>query len=1062
MLPSPPRHGSLRCVLASVVVLFGFAAQVFAQSGGDVQLVCLNSDGGAHPVRSTSAMPEVGTWPGVAASVGPDVDVRACWVWNQVCPPVKRLPGSDLEPVCGDPASFPTATFRPGLEVRLLNLDKDPAGAPAARIAAAPSAMWREVPRRLLPVWEADTAVARLPYAPGPWRIQACAKQRCSRWTDIPDGAGEVSLRLDPSEVMSYRATADGAPLAGARFHLLRPDRGGLSQTEILGVEQSDDDGRVSFWLPGEQRPAVVVSVEGRQARAFPTLRDVPDEVELEPGFVLSGRVVDAGGEPVAARLYGRSFVRNGFGLSQLQKARTGADGRFRLSGFPAGAATLRAAADIDGELEFTRRLDIEGSAELGDLLLSDVETVWVRVVDTQRRSPVEGASIRAADGQVSRTDADGLSRVEVRYGRELQVAARGYGVSLPRLPTDVGRVAVEPFLIELEPALTLTGVFLAADGVTPAANGRFSARGAGDLLLSGVIGANGAFAVDLPGGGDWEIELSAGNVGSVRLDVTGYGGETVDLGVVRASQAAVVSGYVVGDDYQPLVGVSVSSTPPSEVGPLLAPLLGRTLTAESGSEGYFELYGLEAGPVGLRIAAEGYAPHRIEVNMYRAERVDLGTIALDRGRRITVRSDTEGGLVELAVGDALPPEEMTAVIKRRTAVFREVPQGPVAIVVFNEDGQPVCTRRLQGSEGDFSVRCNDRSVEVTGRVTLDGVPVAGRLLWRLRSSKVDMPGGFVRSRSGGLERVDVVSSGLQDLGAPLDGEGLYRLASVLPGEWDVLWVPDAGGAQEPKVVNVPSGGGNVIVRDIAYEGVSVQGTVFDPRGRPADRATVEAFPGQPPVVSDSQGNFRMLGVRPGRYQVRARRQHLRSDLIEVELSRPGDRGSVQLHLSEEPLSDGLRLELSDGSAGFCLVETDNAPGGQVVQVYDGVAEVPLDPPLGELVRAACNADGRWVLGDWQNLRNVLERGLRFDPTASTGSLALIGQSRAGGVTISTPGGWDLGQLRMWFGGSPTFSVGETIPNLPIGAYLVRWGDGSRTVVPERRRVTEVELTADR
>ena len=1058
MLPSPPRRRSLRCVLASVVVLFGFAAQVFAQSGGDVQLVCLNSDGGAHPVRSSRAMPEVRTWPGVAASVGPDVDVRACWAWNQACPPVKRLPGSDLEPVCGDPASFPTATFRPGLVVRLLNPEEDPTGTSAVRIVAAPSAMWREVPRRLLPVWEADTAVARLPYASGPWRIQACTEHRCSRWADVPDGAEEVSLWLDPAELMSYRTTADGAPLAGARFYLLRPGRGGLSQTEILGLEQSDDDGRVSFRLPGKQRPAVVVSVDGRQAKAFPTLRDVPDEVEIEPGFVLSGRVVDAGGEPVAARLYGRSFVRDGFGLTQLQKARTGADGRFRLSGFAAGAATLRAVADIDGELEFTRRLDLEGSAELGDLLLSEVETVWVRTIDAQRRSPVEDASIRAADGQVSRTGADGLTRVQVRYGRELQVTARGYGVSLPRLPAEVGRVPDEPFLIELEPALTVIGVFLAADGVTPAANGRFSARGAGDVLLSGVIGANGAFAVDLPGGGDWEIELSAGNVGSARLDVTGHGGETLDLGVVRAPPSSVVSGYVVGDDYQPLVGVSVSSTPPSEVGPLVAPLLGRTLTAESGSEGYFELYGLEAGPVGLRIAAEGYAPLRLEVNVYSAERVDLGTITLDRGRQITVRSDTEGGLVELAVGDALPPEEMTAVIEGRTAVFRMVPQGSLAILVLNGDGQPVCTRRLQESKGDFSVRCNDRSVEVTGRVTLDGVPVAGRLLWRLRSSKVDVPGGFVRSRSGGLERVDVVSSGLQDLGAPLDGEGFYRLASVLPGEWEVLWVPEAGGAQEPQVVDVPNGGGSVIVRNIAYEGVSVQGTVFDPQGRPADRATVEAFPGQPPVVSDSQGNFRMLGVRPGRYQVRARRQHLRSDLVEVELSRPGDRGSVQLHLSEEPVSDRLRLELSDGSAGFCFVETDNASGGQVVQVRDGLAEVSLDPPLGELVRAACNADGRWVLGDWQNLPQVLERGLTFDPTASTASLALIGRSPAGGVTVSTPGGWDLGQLRMWFGGTPTFSVGETIPNLPIATYLVRWVDGSRTVVPERRRVTEVDL----
>lgn len=1058
MLTSCRRRWRIRCGASSLALIVGFAAQAFAQSGADLELVCLSSDGGAHPAQLTKDMPDTGVWRGVSALVGLDVDVQACWVWDEVCPPVKRLPGSDLVPACSDAESPLAAGSRRNLAVHLLNLEDNVPTSPLVMVTAAPSAMWREVPRSLLPVWTGDASVVRLPYASGPWRLQACVGHRCSLWTDVPDGAGEVSLRLHPAKAINHWIAADGSPLVGARFYLLRPGRGGLSQTEILGLEQSDDEGRVAFRLSGEQRSAVVVSAEGRQAEAFRTLRDVPDQVGLEPGFVLSGRVVDAGGEPVAARLYARSFVKDGFGLTQLQKGRAGADGRFRLSGFSAGTATLQAVADVDGELEFARRLDVDGSVDLGDLLLSEVETVWVRILDAHRRSPVEKASIRAADGRVSRTGADGLSRVQVRYGRELQVTASGYGVALPQLPAGVGRVADEPFSIELEPALTVTGVFLAADGVTPAANGRLSAQGGGHVVLSGVIGADGGFTVDLPGGGDWEVELSAGNAGTAHLDVTGAGGETIDLGIVRASPSAVVSGYVVGDDYQPLTGVRVNSTPPSAAGPLLAPLLGRTLTAVSGPEGRFELYGLEAGPVGLRIASEGYAPHRLEVNVGRAERVDLGMITLDRGRQVVVLSDVEGGSVELTAGDALPPEEMTAVIERRAAVFRIVPQGPLMIVVLNKDGQPVCTRRLHEPEGDLSVRCNDGSVQVTGRVTLDGVPVAGRLLWRLRSAGVDVPGGFFRSRTGDLERVEAVSTGLQDLAAPLDAEGIYRLGSVLPGKWEVLWVPEAGGAQEPQVVDVPNAGASVVVRDMAYDGVSVEGAVLDPEGRPADRTTVEAFPGQPPVVSDSQGNFRMLGMRPGRYQLRARRQHLRSDLVEVELGRPGDRASVQLQLVEEPVSDRVRLELSDGSAGFCYVETDNASGGQLVQVRDGLADISLDPPLGELIRAACNAEGRWVLGGWQNLSQALARGLTFAPSASTASLALIGRSRAGGITISTPGGWDLGQLRMWFGGAPTFSVGETIPNLPTGAYVVRWGDGSRTVVPERRRVTEVDL----
>ena len=1054
---------SCRCLRrggALGILLLAVAAQVAAQPGGDLQLVCLGSDGVALPLPPlAAATPETEVWQEISALAGADADVQACWVWGSICPPVKRLRGSDLAPACDGAGTDPATASRTGLIVRLLNLGDDPAGPPPWALTAAPSAMWREAPRSLLPAWSGEASIVRLPYGPGPWRVQACTQRRCSRWTDVPDGTGEVSLSLSDTRAVSYQITADGAPLVNARIYLVRPGQDGLgNQTEILGFEQADEEGRVGFQLPAEEGSAVVVSSEGREAAAFPTLRDVPDRVELEPGFLLSGRIVDGAGEPVAAQLYGRSFIRGGFGLTQLQRGRTGTDGRFRLFGFPAGAATLRAVAEVDSELEFTHRLELEGSADLGDLLLSRAEVVWVRVIDALRRSPVSGALVRAGDGGETRTGGDGLSDVHVRYGRELQVTARGYGFALSRLPPGVGRVPDEPFLIELEPALSVSGIFVAADGLTPAANGRFSARSADSLVLSGTIQTDGAFSVDLPGGGLWELDLTAGNVGSARVDVAGVGGETIDLGVVRASPSAVVSGYVVGEGYEPLAGALVTSTPPSEAGPLMAPLLGATLTATSGLEGYFELYGLVAGPAALRVAAEGYAPHRLEIHVEGAERVDLGTVELDRGRKITVRSDTERGLVELAIGDAVPPEKMTATLDGREAIFRTVPEGPLAIVVLNGDGQPICTREIAEREGNLIVRCNDRSVQVTGRVTMDGTPVAGTLLWQRGSGEAEAPGGLFRYQTDGLERVDAVVDRLQDLQSPLDEDGAYRLDSVLPGEWEVLWMPLAGGAQEPRVVDVPAGPAREVVRDIAYDGVSVQGTVFDPEGQPAGRATVEAFPGQPPVMSDSQGSFRMLGMRPGRYQVRARQRHLRSELVEVELSRPGDRTAVQLYLVDEPVSDRLRIDLRGGGGGFCYVETDGVSGGQLVQVRGGRAEVPLEPPLGELVRAACNADGRWVLGGWQKLRQAVERGLAFDPDTSTASLALLGQSGAGGVTISAPGGWNLGQLRMWFGGAPTFSGGETIPNLPVGAYVIRWGNDSRTVVTERRRVTEVEM----
>lgn len=978
-------------------------------------------------------------------------------MWTERCPPARRPYGSDLALDCSAGATGATDAAPAELVVRLPAPDDADATQELPVLTAAPSAMWRDAPFSLLPRWKVDAGVVRLPRGPGPWRLQACGAQGCSRWTDVPDGTGEVSLPLLQDRTASYRIdTTDGSPLVNTRFHLVRPGRGGLSRTELLGFEQPGTDGRVQFRLPVEQEPPVVVSSDGREAVAFLALHDVPARLELGPGFALSGRVVNGQGEPVVAELRGHSFIREGFGLTQMQRGRTGPGGIFRLAGFAAGDATLRAVAD--GGREFARRLKLEESTDLGDIVLTEVEIVWVRVIDASRRSPVNGAVVRTADDEW-RTGADGIAGVEVRYTRELQILAPGYGFAAPRLPAGVGRAPAEPFQIELEPALSVTGVYVAADGLTPAANGRFNARGGRNLGLSGTIGQDGGFTVDLPGGGEWDLELTAGNVGAVRLEVEGNGGEAIDLGVVRAPSSAAIFGHVVGEAYDPLAGVTVSSTLASESGPLLAPLVGSTLTAASDPEGYFELHGLEAGPAVVRFAADGYAPHRLELQIEGVAPIDVGTVELSRGKRIVVRSDTVDGLVRMQIGDATPPERMVAALADQEALFREVPEGPLAIVVLNGDRQPVCTREVPEPENDLTVRCDDQSLKVRGRVTMGGTPVAGTLLWQRRGDGPEVPGGIFRSRADGLERVGrVLGNRIPSLRAPLDGDGGYRLDSVLPGEWDVTWTSAAGGLQEPRVVDVPAVAGAEVVRDISYAGASVEGTVLDLEGSPVGLATVEVFPDQSPVVSDSRGNFRILGLRPGRYQLRARERHLRSGLVEIELDRPGDRTTVQLHLVDGPAPDRLRIQLVDGSDGFCFAEMDNAASGQLVQVRNGRAEVRVEPPLGELIRVGCNAGGRWILEGWRNLLQAMEQGLTFDPSASTASLALIGGSHPGGVSISGPGGWNLGTLRMWFGGGPTFAVGETITNLPVGAYVIDWGNGSRSVFTERRRVTEVEL----
>lgn len=1033
------------------------AAQAGAQVSASQEFVCLSGDGGVLPLSSSTIGDLEEDWREISALAA--AEVEACWVWTELCPPARRSFGSDLAPECSAGATGVANGTSAELVVRIPVPEDEDVAADRPTLTAAPPAMWREVPRSLLPTWNVDSRVARLPHGSGPWRVQACSERMCSRWTEVADGTREVSLPLLETRTASHRIVAmDGHPLVSARFHLVRPGQVGLSQAEILGFELSRSDGVATFRLPVDQTLPVVVSSYGHEATAFPRLRDVPPEVPLGPGFALTGRVVSGAGEPVVALVRGHSFIREGFGLTQMQRGWTDPAGRFRLTGFSAGAATLRAVAEGEDEREFARRLELQESTDLGDIVLTAVEVVWIRVVDAVRRSPVSGALIVTADGEMQ-AGADGLAAVEVRFAKELQVLSPGYGHTVARLPAGVGRSPDEAFPIELEPALSVTGIFVAADGLTTARGGSFSARGGESLSLSGAIGDSGAFTADLPGGGAWELTLTAGNVGSARVEVTGVGGESIDLGVVRARPAAGIFGHVVGETREPLAGVAVSSTLPSESGPLLGPLFGSTLTASSDREGYFELHGLRTGPVAVRFAAEGYAPLRLEFHVEGTAVTGIGTVELSRGKRIAVRSDVLRGRVEMEVGDAVPPERMVAALLGGETEFSEVPEGPLAIVILNGDRQPVCVKEVPEPRSDLTVRCDDQSVRVKGRLTMGGNPVAGALLWRRRGGGSDFPVGIFRSRVDGLERVDrVLGNRIPSLRVSLDEEGVYRLDSVLPGEWDVTWTPTAGGFQEPRVVDVPVGAGAELVRDIAYEGVSVAGIVLNPEGQPVGGATVDVFPNQPPVVSDRRGGFRILGLRPGRYQLRARQGRLRSDLVDVELDRSSDRQAVQLNLGDDPPENRLRIELSDGSDGFCFAEMDNASGGQLVQIRSGTAEVRVAPPVGKLVRAACNAGGRWVLGAWVDLREALEQGLTFDPGESTASLALVGPGPAGGVTISGPGGWNLGQLRMWFGGGPTFAVGETVTNLPAGAYAIEWGDGSRSVLTERRRVTEVEF----
>ena len=1053
------------------------AGQDEAAPGAPIQFVCLKDSEPAF--LNGMAVPADETWERRDDVQG----VRApaeCWAWSDSCPPQLLAPGQNAAAACRSAAD----SSKP-LTVRISapeapDADRvDGAATPAeVSVTAAPAAMWRQVARHLLPTATVASGSLSLPRNDETWRLQARAEGLASIWQDAAPEEGSVELALQQAVDLTVHVTADGAPLAGARMNLLRVGSGMAAvRPEPLGFGSSDAGGKVSLTVSERERAAVLVSHVARTAAAFKRFAEAPPVVELGPGLAVTGRTVDLEGRPVAGvRLLGLSWVAPELPMLQRHLGLSGPDGRFLLTGFTKGAASLR----TDGsELEYSERFDLEDSLDLGSIVLAAAETYWIQVVDASRGTPVPGARAVFGGGEGTTTDQEGVAQVSPRFSRILLIHAKGYRAArfeiggggttaeeplVPGLPAfrveiadGVGTTAEEPLLLRLEPAFTVEGVYVAADGQTPAAAGRLVAAtdvGNSRRTSYGSLAADGSFSMDLEPGA-YTLELTAANAGRTVLSVQGSAGDTRDLGVIVAPTSAWVSGTVVSPEYAPVSEASVSYTRPSEGGQLMARALGQVATVTTDVDGAFELHGLELGTSTLRVEAEGFAPLEFEVEADAIDWVDAGIVELSRGRRITVRSDVDRGMVELAPGEEHDPlGPMAGKLVDGETVFEAVPEAPLRVRVM-EDGVPVCERREEAGTGDEVIRCDRSTVTVTGRVTLAGLPGNGRLIWH---SKVEnlQPEGIFRTLGGPLSRTQVVSGKLE-LVATIGDEGRYRLESMFPGDWEVIWWPLDGGFQQKREVKVPEAPGEEVVLDFDYGGVSVEGVVLDPEGQPAAQATVDIFPGRRAVVSDRSGRFQIMDLGPGAYQLRARFRHQRSDFVDVELRDYSDRQTVQLQLSDDPPNDEISVHIAGGGGGFCFIEMESS-FQHVTRIDGGVAKQKLTPPLTDRVRIACQADGRWILSGWQDLERALDRGVEFDPFESDSSIVLEGEPSTAAVQITGPGGWELGALRLWFGGASAFAVGETIFNLPVGEYTLRWGNQVRTVWTERRRGTEVEI----
>ncbi len=194
--------------------------------------------------------------------------------------------------------------------------------------------------------------------------------------------------------------------------------------------------------------------------------------IVLHPGAAATGLLVDEHGKP--ATVHGAVEVElvreaNEADTEILGRTAVDADGRFRLSHLPAGAARLviwRA-----GARPFVRlgaQIPAAGTADLGRLLLPAGETLTVRVTDPAGH-PLAGAEVWITDGDRNEpaliTGADG----EVAFGGlppqqdvSIEICRQG------SMPEDrwIDSLPAERLDVALDPAVTFSGTVLDADGV--------------------------------------------------------------------------------------------------------------------------------------------------------------------------------------------------------------------------------------------------------------------------------------------------------------------------------------------------------------------------------------------------------------------------------------------------------------------------------------------------------------------------------------------------------------------------------------------------------------------
>jgi len=761
-----------------------------------------------------------------------------------------------------------------------------------------------------------------------------------------------------------------GAPVAAAEVTLSRVEEHRMAGA-VVSIDENPDatrtarsgaDGRFAVAaLDGGKYQATVkhpsyapLIVPGLNVRD-PAPADWSPFV-LRPPAPVTGVVRSRKGDPVSgARI-------SAWGEGGSDEARTDAEGRFRLAGFPAGASiTLDVAADGFAP----GKQAVKAPASDVAIVLSTAATVRGRVEDSGTRQPVTDFSIGGRVERVSyiesravRSEDGSFEMPDVAPGKlTINVEAPGYlAGSLSGIDLGEGEVK-EGVVVSLKKGRAISGRVLDPKG-NAVANATVSWRRASAWDTSGfVVGPTGMFAMvsnaattDADGRFQYDavppekliFKASHPDFRDAERTVDASAEAAVDISL---SDGASISGRVVsGDGSASLAGTEIVLSVTGA-----APMALSNDETRADESGAFRFDHLKAGR--FKVTAKSASGLSGSADVVLAEGQSDDSVVVDLSGGATIRGVVTG----------LPPEKLAgleihayqgnfsaAVDAEADGTFAipGVPPGAVTVIASQKSWAPGARSVSKSVEvpeagGDVPVEISfagGSRLEV--HVTRGGQPVPG-LYVSVRPDPSGSPGAQVYGQTDGDGR------------AAFDGlpDGAYLLDAR------------SSGSQAGRASRTITMSGDTSI-EIALGGGSISGTVTDAAsGEPLGDASVSAETGQessnwavPSTRTDSQGRYAIDGLDAGDVQVTARRDGYRQKTVSATVADSAvdvsfalaKGGGLPIHatdgLTGTPLSSLWALAFSDsGATSFSgVVPLDGQGNGEVASLAPGTYALHL------------------------------------------------------------------------------------------------------------------------